>query len=284
MDHNRPRSYWTVRRKIRKAVQQHMSDISQNCVRCAVTSETYAVHEQSVVSSNTSISCVSSSSADLIPETTDSNEACLCSDWSAAGPSTPSVDSDFDVSGDSDDSLCADELTGLPERLADWARNFGIHLNALSALLSILHDDHPCLPKDARTLLGTVNVTGIRNVAGGEYYHFGLKSAIVPQILSGCLSANTCISVQVNIDGLPLFKSSNVQFWPILGMIDSEQMKCPFAIGVFCGTGKPTSLSDFLLDFVDECKILEKDGFLLAMFTILSVSLLLFVMPQLGPL
>jgi hypothetical protein len=170
----------------------------------------------------------------------------------------------FDVSEDIDDMYSDDDLLaaqiGLPEKLADWARTCGIHLNAVSALLAILHDDHPCLPKDARTLLGTLTVHDIKSVAGGEYYHFGLKSALVRQLSSISVPAESCISVQLNIDGLPIFKSSGVQFWPILGMICCQYKLSPFAIGVFCGNTKPASLSDYLREFVEECKNLERDG------------------------
>lgn len=50
---------------------------------------------------------------------------------------------------------------------------------------------------------------------------------------------------------MPLFHSSNKQFWPILGII--KGVKCdPFVNGIYCGTHKPNPLDSFLEDFISE--------------------------------
>ena len=67
-----------------------------------------------------------------------------------------------------------------------------------------------------------------------------------------------CLSLQVNIDGLPLFKSASIQFWPILGMIEKTRM--PFIIGLFCGLQKPKPLDEYLHDFIEEMKVIEAEG------------------------
>ena len=69
------------------------------------------------------------------------------------------------------------------------------------------------------------------------------------------------IYVQINIDGLPLFKSSNVQLWPILGRIDNPIQGEPFIIGLFCGRSKPVHVEEYLRDFITEMQALENDGF-----------------------
>ena len=133
-------------------------------------------------------------------------------DLHSAGPSsfvTSHVSSETGGSVSSENDF-SDTPVCLPEKLADWAHTYSIPLNALSALLVILHKDHPCLPKDARTLLGTLAVTDIKTVAGGEYDHFGIKSALAQQLLCSSFAPESCISIQVNIDGLPIFKSSGV--------------------------------------------------------------------------
>ncbi|XP_065664679.1 uncharacterized protein LOC136086313 [Hydra vulgaris] len=65
--------------------------------------------------------------------------------------------------------------------------------------------------------------------------------------------------MQVNIDGLPLFRSSNGQLWPILGLIEYHQNniqknKSPFIIGLFYGKSKPSNCNEFLKKFVEESK------------------------------
>jgi hypothetical protein len=66
--------------------------------------------------------------------------------------------------------------------------------------------------------------------------------------------------MQVNIDGLPLFKSSKVQFWPILGKIIQPVETRVFVIGLFSGTEKPKDVDEFLHDFVDEMKTIADSG------------------------
>lgn len=53
-------------------------------------------------------------------------------------------------------------------------------------------------------------------------------------------------------------KSSPRQFWPILGSINKS--KEVFIIGIYYGTQKPSNSNEFLKKFVDETKILCKDG------------------------
>lgn len=68
------------------------------------------------------------------------------------------------------------------------------------------------------------------------------------------------ISLQINIDGLPIFKSSAGQFWPILGMVDNLSQKDPFEIGVYYGTSKPTCNVEYLSLFKDELNQLSETG------------------------
>jgi len=43
------------------------------------------------------------------------------------------------------------------------------------------------------------------------------------------------ISLQINIDGLPLFKSTNYKLWPVLGTIMDLPVKHVFTIGLYGG-------------------------------------------------
>lgn len=49
------------------------------------------------------------------------------------------------------------------------------------------------------------------------------------------------LKLQLKIDGLPLFKSSSVQFWPILRLLKGV-VRNPVVIALFCGNSKPTCL------------------------------------------
>lgn len=70
-----------------------------------------------------------------------------------------------------------------------------------------------------------------------------------------CCARQNC----VNFNGLPLFKSTGTQFWPILGMLQEHRMK-PVVIGLFCDTSKPKSLSEYLQQLMSELKTIS-NGF-----------------------
>jgi hypothetical protein len=102
-------------------------------------------------------------------------------------------------------------------------------------------------------------------VAGGEYYYFGLKYWL-PILLTKSENKLPKAHVEelilhVNIDGIPLFNSSTTSLWPILGCIRELNDKV-FPIAVFCSKKKPSSIDDYLKDFLFELKLLESTGFL----------------------
>ncbi|EFN71309.1 hypothetical protein EAG_00317, partial [Camponotus floridanus] len=108
-----------------------------------------------------------------------------------------------------------------------------------------------------RSLLKTPRRQEIRIVAPGIYYHFGLLNSLL-DILTSIKDNIDCVKITVNIDGLPLSKSSSQQFWPILGSILSYDNV--FLIGLYHGNEKPANSNDFLIDFVDEMKDICENG------------------------
>lgn len=157
---------------------------------------------------------------------------------------------------------CSEMGGDLQSSLADWAIEFGISLIALTALLSILKIYHSPLPKDGRTLLKTKTSYNITSVAGGLFHYCGILNSIQKflDLIWSTLPDKHVFKLQLNFDGLPIFKSTSVQFWPILGLLQGYTKK-PILIGLFCGTSKPNSLTEYLNDLVQELKVL-KDGFL----------------------
>ncbi|EZA56088.1 hypothetical protein X777_03738, partial [Ooceraea biroi] len=111
---------------------------------------------------------------------------------------------------------------------------------------------HSCfstLSLDARSLLKTLRRQEIRTVTSGIYHHFGLLNSLL-DILKSIKDDIDCIKLSINIDGLPLSKSSSQQFWPILGSVSPYNNV--FLIGLYHGNDKPANANDFLKDFVDE--------------------------------
>ncbi|KAG5269537.1 hypothetical protein AALO_G00203120, partial [Alosa alosa] len=161
---------------------------------------------------------------------------------------------DWNFDSDCDDREGPSEhRPDLADDLVNWALEFNITMVALTALLSILHFHHPNLPRDGRTLLKTVTDYKILPVAGGAFFYFGVLNAITGLLENVWmkLPSRHCLQLQLNFDGLPLFKSNNQQLWPILGLL-KEVGKCPVVIGIFGGVCKPKSLTEYLRDLVSE--------------------------------
>lgn len=87
--------------------------------------------------------------------------------------------------------------------------------NFVNKLLQVLKKHgHVELPNDVRVLLKTPRNTSvyIKSIGNGHYAHFGLLPSLEQciQIYSNFITRNE-INVNVNVDGLPLTKSSGSQ-------------------------------------------------------------------------
>jgi hypothetical protein len=159
--------------------------------------------------------------------------------------------------------------------LANWAVYHKIRHTALNDLLKIIRTwmTVESFPKDSRTLLKTPRRVKVVDIVGGQLYHLGILSCIRQGLLSGteavflpkltCLDAvDNLITITVGIDGLPISKSSNLQFWPMLCYIDQAMDSSVYLISLFYGNSKPSSIHEFLVPFIEEMKELERHGFL----------------------
>ena len=155
-----------------------------------------------------------------------------------------------------------DETFHLRDELRNWVADFNIPHSAVSSLLKLLQQYHPELPKDARTLLNTTTNFEISQVAGGFYHHFGMQKSVLKCLHQNFknLSMVESATLQLNIDGLPLFKSSNEQVWPILGKLIEPFSSEPFVIGIFSGNHKPSNAQEYLQELINEINILTESG------------------------
>ena len=110
-------------------------------------------------------------------------------------------------------------------------------------------------------MLGSFKVDNIKDIDGGTYYHFGTKEGIVSTLNKCSAGDNNSIHLQINIDGLPLFKSSSMQLWPILGRVTNIENSWPFVIGVYCGYTKPRQAAEYLQEFVADLSLVSDRGF-----------------------
>lgn len=171
---------------------------------------------------------------------------------SQVGP-LESIDSDSTMS--ESESISSEEDSNFLSELSSWSISQNISHIALNGLLKILrkHMDSN-LPSDARTVLKTPRQVPVTNKCGGEFVHLGIKSGIMRRKQ---WQSQKKVSLLVNVDGLPIFKSSDLEVWPILGSVNGG---VPFIISLWAGSGKPESASEFLKEFLEEYETLCQSG------------------------
>ena len=166
--------------------------------------------------------------------------------------------SDTDIS-DLDEENGENEFD-IRDKLSKWYLTYNIAHTAMSSLLQILRDVGLDVPKDPRTLLHIPNDIPLQSVAGGSYYHCGVANDIISQLQKCSVYASDKLSLNINIDGIPLLRSSNRALWPILAKIVELPECSMLVVGLFAGTSKPSSAAEYLKAFVHEMKQLLVEG------------------------
>jgi len=135
--------------------------------------------------------------------------------------------------------------------LQEWALKNRISHVALNELMAAIKPKYPELPSDARSLLKTPRKVNIQNVKPGQYYHFGLSNCVKQLLSRHSVQHLQFVQVNINIDGLPLFKSSNSQVYPILCNL-VENFNEVNIVGIYYGNEKPADANVFLKDVTEE--------------------------------
>lgn len=177
-----------------------------------------------------------------------------------------------DVNSDSSASSSRSSLSSLSSSdeeescsVAEDLRRFALETNQSQAAMQVLfkkmRKHHPSLPADPRTLLKTSTNIPIllRDVPPGNYIHFGLVKGL--EYVLPFLNNNR-LEIILNIDGLYLFKSAVLNFWPILAAVDGVPNSV-FVVGLYFGPSKPDSVSSYFLDFMEEVKSLDLNNVVL---------------------
>ena len=104
----------------------------------------------------------------------------------------------------------------------------------------------------------------VRQCDESQYAYIGIGTGITNALCAQTLPVPcNSLSLQFNVDGLPLFKSSPVTLWPILCIIMELPVREPFVVALHCGSEKPSSAAEFLRDFVAELGHLLDSGLIL---------------------
>lgn len=143
-------------------------------------------------------------------------------------------------------------------QLRKWAIKNNIKLVALCELLGILKTNgHPSLPKDARTLLKTPKTVDIVEMGSGQYWCGGLESKLT-QLCERNPHLNV-LKLTFHIDGTPIYKSSQSDFWPVQCCVDGVKEKS-FFVAIYKGPSKPPTPEIFLRPLLDEIHGLLSNG------------------------
>ena len=149
------------------------------------------------------------------------------------------------------------------EKLVDWTNKFSIKQNALDGLLGLLKGNgHPDLPRCARTLLQTSRSVPIQTKSGMDYVYFPLAEQLLRHFKRHPLETirkTDSLEISLNVDGLPLFKSSAKNLWPVLCAIVNIKPILVFPVVLTCGNSKPKDL-EFLEELINELNIILESG------------------------
>ena len=179
--------------------------------------------------------------------------------YSTENPISSTEESDCEINNSFNNATDSENestyRSGLSHQLRMWVIKSNITQNATDDLLKILRSSgHPNLPATARTLLLSQSSVSTRNVSNMEYYFFGFIAQLTKHIenaLKAEISIPNELHFSLNIDGLPLYKSSKKSLWPVLALISSISPKVVFPIAITCGNKKPQNLQ-FLDETINE--------------------------------
>ena len=155
---------------------------------------------------------------------------------------------------ESDGEKCDD--TDLEHGLIAWVNEFKIVHNAVDRLLRLLQHAGHRVPLTARSLLKTVKTVPTSVKSNMDYVYFDTEKQLqkfVHQLPSDSRNILKELEISLNIDGLPLFKSSSTSFWPVLCAVQNVYPPKVFPLALASGEGKPSDL-DFLTDVVTDLK------------------------------
>ena len=276
------KAYHILRRKIQRAVSIRVqriaienearalisqADVKESTRPCAMTIDADDVSDNNCVQDELEHVPSLMDEGDVSNED-DIDDDCSSDVSSSADVTTSCSDDDeynyTDSDDRSDDGKSSDQCdeASLKQDMLAWYMKFNVKQDALTALLHILREHGVAgLPLDARTLVGTPQNITLQQIAGGEYHYFGIADTLRHVLSSHTLSQGQVLQLQINMDGLPVYKSVKSDLWPILGLLfhkGSVFISEPFCIGVYYGPSKPTSAHDYVRQFVEEFNLLHK--------------------------
>jgi len=179
----------------------------------------------------------------------------------------PVISSSVGIGGNN--NIKNDNISKLENKIQKWVLQYNVSRNCVNDLLGILRSEGLELPKDVRTLMKTPKKHNVVDLNPGKYIHFGLEKMLILLLtyFQNEISNLVEINIDLNIDGLPLAKSSRQQFWPILCSILNlpKTSNAVFPVGIYYDAHcKPSSIEEFLNPFITELLNLLNSGITLS--------------------
>ncbi|CAH1125480.1 unnamed protein product [Ceutorhynchus assimilis] len=94
-------------------------------------------------------------------------------------------------------------------------------------------------------------------MGNGQFWYNGIENCLLTKFADIAPPQSVCLVF--NVDGLPPFRGSSIEFWPILFKIENMPRLQPMVVAIYCGETKPP-LQKFLTQFVDELNHILKNG------------------------
>jgi len=159
------------------------------------------------------------------------------------------IENDINIGGPNSESNSAssNEINHVDEMklfLKQWAITNNVPISTLSSLCRGLQNNKSnCfadLPIDGRTILKTPVRLNIQEMAPGHYIHIGLTVQLKSILSKLDHVPSNKLGLIFNIDGLPLFRSSSSELYPIMFSITnvSELKSKVFPVGLYYGEKK----------------------------------------------
>ncbi|KAK3933144.1 putative G-protein coupled receptor 101 [Frankliniella fusca] len=148
------------------------------------------------------------------------------------------------------------------QSLREWGTSGGVlSRTKIDELLGKLCFVFPNMPKSYKTLLSTAKTADILVTEDYKFWYKGIKKNLDQMNLDEYLQKYEEIEIDLNMDGLPLNKSSTkMKFWPILGKLVGTEDD-PFIIAIYCGKKDPADVDLFLGELVLELNELFINGY-----------------------
>uniref|UniRef100_A0ABD2W8Y9 Transposase domain-containing protein n=1 Tax=Trichogramma kaykai TaxID=54128 RepID=A0ABD2W8Y9_9HYME len=193
-------------------------------------------------------------------------------------------DCDYGDDSDERDNESKNQESLIRRELRQWVWKNNVPRSTLDSLLNILKPYHPELPKSSKTLLKSKlklhkcmeKFDPLNNSNDAEFVYIGIASHLKRSIRP-TFHPDKILPLQIHFDGLPLFKSSPVQLWPILSRVYCEDFYyAPFTVAIYCGKSKPHPVDRYLQNLVDELNDLLKNGIIIKN-TMFKIALMCFI-------